>query len=98
MEELTKIVDIQLRRLQAQLDRGRADAPGHRRGQGSSWPRRASTRPTAPGRSKRVIQQRLANPLANLLLAGQAADGSTVHIDWNGHDFTFNVTQPAATS
>ena len=31
--------------------RGRADAPHHRRGQGPAGRRRASTRPTAPGRS-----------------------------------------------
>ena len=36
MDELTKIVDIQLRRLETPARRGRADAPRHRRGQGAT--------------------------------------------------------------
>jgi ATP-dependent Clp protease ATP-binding subunit ClpB len=39
---------------------------------------------------KRVIQQRLANPLAVALLEQRIADGDTVEIDWNGQEFRFD--------
>jgi ATP-dependent Clp protease ATP-binding subunit ClpB len=38
---------------------------------------------------KRTIQQRLENPLAAELLAGQFTDGDTIRIDANAHTFTF---------
>jgi ATP-dependent Clp protease ATP-binding subunit ClpB len=38
---------------------------------------------------KRVIQQRLENPLASELLAGKFADGDTIKIDAKQHRFTF---------
>jgi len=38
---------------------------------------------------KRTIQQRLENPLAARLLAGEFADGDTVKIDAEAHRFTF---------
>jgi len=41
-----------------------------------------------------VIQQRLANPLATLLLEQKINPGDTVQIDWNGHDFTFSAAVP----
>ncbi len=39
---------------------------------------------------KRVIQQRLANPLANALLGGRMQEGDVVEIDHDGSDFTFH--------
>ena len=45
---MTQIVDFQLRRLEHQLAEAEL-SPDQRRGQGD-WPRKASTRPTAPGR------------------------------------------------
>jgi ATP-dependent Clp protease ATP-binding subunit ClpB len=38
---------------------------------------------------KRVIQQRLENPLAAELLAGKFTDGDTIKIDARQHQFTF---------
>jgi len=38
---------------------------------------------------KRVIQQRLANPLATALLEQKVDAGDMVEIGWNGHEFTF---------
>ena len=46
-----RIVDIQLARLRAAAGRAPHRARGHRRGRGAAGPRRATTRPSAPGRS-----------------------------------------------
>ena len=53
----------------------------------SPW--RATTRPTAPGRLKRVIQQRIQNPLAVELLKQEFPAGSRVKIDYTDGDFAF---------
>ena len=45
---------------------------------------------------KRVIQQRLANPLATALLEQKINPGDTVEIDWDGHEFTFTPTHAEA--
>jgi ATP-dependent Clp protease ATP-binding subunit ClpB len=39
---------------------------------------------------KRVIQQRLANPLATALLERKIQEGEVVAIDWTGGEFTFH--------
>ena len=49
-----------------------------RRGHG--WPTRATIRPTARGRLKRVIQKYVQDPLAEQILAGQVLDGAAVDI------------------
>jgi ATP-dependent Clp protease ATP-binding subunit ClpB len=41
---------------------------------------------------KRVIQQQIQNPLASELLKGEFAEGSTVRIDFDGEEFTFEPT------
>ncbi len=38
---------------------------------------------------KRVIQQRIENPLASKILSGEFADGDTVKVDYQGKSFTF---------
>ena len=40
---------------------------------------------------KRIIQQRLVNPLASALIDGRAAPGGTVEIDAVGDEFTFSI-------
>ena len=47
---------------------------------------------------KRVIQQRLANPLATALLEEKIAEGDTVEIGWDParHDFSLTPTKSAA--
>ena len=44
---------------------------------------------------KRVIQQRLQNPLATELLKGPQAEGSLVRIDFYDDEFTFEVNEEA---
>ncbi|ADV61299.1 ATP-dependent chaperone ClpB [Isosphaera pallida ATCC 43644] len=40
---------------------------------------------------KRIIQQRLVNPLASALIDGRAAPGGTIEIDAVGDEFTFSI-------
>ena len=44
---------------------------------------------------KRVIQQRLANPLATQILDGRLESGSSIEIDWKDDDFTFSPLNAA---
>jgi len=46
---------------------------------------------------KRVIQQRIQNPLATALLKGEVQDGGRVTVDFDGDNFTFATTAPGAT-
>jgi ATP-dependent Clp protease ATP-binding subunit ClpB len=92
MNELAKVVDIQLKRLERQLvETGltlhvtdRAKARLAEEGFDPAY----GARPL-----KRVIQQRLANPLAVALLEQRIADGDTVEIDWNGQEFRFDSSR-----
>jgi ATP-dependent Clp protease ATP-binding subunit ClpB len=40
---------------------------------------------------KRVIQQRLENPIASRILAGEIEDGQTITVDYEGKSFTFGA-------
>jgi ATP-dependent Clp protease ATP-binding subunit ClpB len=92
--ELRAIVDIQLVGLRHRL--GQRDmklevtdeAKTHLAEEG--WDPTYGARPL-----KRVIQQRLENPLASKLLAGEYVPGDTVYIDANGSNFTFSKHAPA---
>ncbi len=96
MEELTQIVSIQLRRLEAQMTEAgltlrisdAAKAELAREGFDPAF----GARPL-----KRVIQQRLANPMATAVLEGKATPGSVIQIDWDGEKFTFSTETQAAT-
>jgi ATP-dependent Clp protease ATP-binding subunit ClpB len=88
MEELTRIVAIQIRRLQAQL----ADAGLSIQLSNGAQKELASEGfdPTYGARPlKRILQQRIANPLATALLEDRIKQGSTIEVGWDGHDFTF---------
>ncbi len=86
MKELTEVVAIQLRRLQGQLaeagltirvtDAARAQLA--KEGFDPAY----GARPL-----KRVIQQRIANPLATALLEQKVREGDVVEVDWTGTDF-----------
>jgi ATP-dependent Clp protease ATP-binding subunit ClpB len=97
MEELTKIVDIQLRRLEAQLAeaglslRITDEAKEHLAREG--FDPAYGARPL-----KRVIQQRLANRLATALLEQKISEGDTVEIGWDAQpqEFTFTSVGTAA--
>ncbi len=100
MAELTKIVDIQLRRLEAQMSEAGlslqiSDAAKRQLAEEGFDPAYGA-RPL-----KRIIQQRLANSLATALLGGKVGAGQTVAIDWNGSEFTFEAAtapEPEPTS
>jgi ATP-dependent Clp protease ATP-binding subunit ClpB len=87
--ELTKIVDIQLRRLERQLSEAgltlRVTQTARARLADEGFEPAFGARPL-----KRVIQQRLANPLANSLLEQKVHEGDVVEIDFSGAEFTFN--------
>ena len=46
---------------------------------------------------KRVIQQRLENPLATEILRGEYDEGSAIRVDWDNHDFVFTRDDTATT-
>ncbi len=86
MQELTKIVDIQLKRLERQLAEAgltlRVTAEARTRLANEGFDPTYGARPL-----KRIIQQRLANPLATALLEQKIEENSVVEIAWNGEDF-----------
>ena len=88
MEDLTKIVEIQLRRLEGQLTEAgltvRITDSAKKQLADEGFDPAYGARPL-----KRIIQQRLANPLATALLDGSIAPGREVVIDWDGAEFTF---------
>ena len=89
MKELTRIVDIQLRRLEHQLTEAGlkltiTDEAKARLAEEGFDPAYGA-RPL-----KRIIQQRLANPLATALLDGRIKTGDTLRIDWENGEFTFH--------
>ena len=93
MEHLTKIVDIQLRRLQGQLTEAgltvKVTDAAKKQLADEGFDPTYGARPL-----KRIIQQRLANSLATALLEGRISNGSAVEIDWDGGEFTFNAPTP----
>jgi ATP-dependent Clp protease ATP-binding subunit ClpB len=97
LKELAQVVDIQLKRLERQLaDTGlilRVSDRARSRLAEEGFDPAYGARPL-----KRVIQQRLANPLATALLERRIDDGDIVEIDWNGSDFTFSPVEPARTA
>ena len=95
-EELSRIVEIQLRRLEGQMTEAgltlRLTDEAKERLAEEGFDPAYGARPL-----KRVLQQRLANPLASALLDGRFGPGSVVRVDWDGKDFTFTPAEaPAA--
>jgi ATP-dependent Clp protease ATP-binding subunit ClpB len=88
LKELTKVVEIQFRRLERQLaETGlslRITERARARLAEEGFDPAYGARPL-----KRVIQQRLANPLATALLERRVQEGEVVEIDWNGSEFVF---------
>ena len=95
-EDLKAIVAIQLHRLQARLaERDLSlsmtdDATAALAGEG--YDPQFGARPL-----KRIIQQRLENPIATRILAGEISPGDTVEVDYQGGAFKFKRSQPAET-
>ena len=88
-EQLAKIVDVQLRHLRKRLaDRGMGldvTPEAKRLLAEEGYDPQFGARPL-----KRLIQQRIENPLASKLLAGEFEEGDTIRVGVNrsGHDFT----------
>jgi ATP-dependent Clp protease ATP-binding subunit ClpB len=87
-EDLGQIVDIQLARLRKRLaERGMllhlSDAAKAQLAS-EGWDPSFGARPL-----KRTIQQRIENPLASRILAGELGDGDTVEVEYTGNSFTF---------
>jgi ATP-dependent Clp protease ATP-binding subunit ClpB len=87
MEELTQIVDIQLRRLEGQLAEAGINiqiTPEARRELADEGYDPANgARPL-----KRVIQQRIGNRIASALLSETIPQNGKLEVGWNGEDFT----------
>jgi ATP-dependent Clp protease ATP-binding subunit ClpB len=89
-DEIRKIVDLQVERLVKLLEQ---------RGYGLEVGERARAEIAARGYDpangarplKRVIQNELQNRLATELLRGQFPEGSTIRIDYDGDEFTFEA-------
>jgi len=87
-EHLEKIVDIQLRyladRLKARNLHVEFTAAARKLLMDEGYDPAFGARPL-----KRVIQQRLENPLATELIAGNFAEGDTIRVDAEQHRFAF---------
>ncbi len=88
MEELTKVVEIQLKRLGRQLAEVglsiQVTAAARKRLADEGFDPTYGARPL-----KRVIQQRISNPLAQSLLEQKVKSGETIEIDWQNGEFVF---------
>jgi ATP-dependent Clp protease ATP-binding subunit ClpB len=88
LEELTKIVAIQLRRLEAQLAEAgitiRVTDLAKRKLAEEGFDPTYGARPL-----KRIIQQRIANRLASSLLTESIGESGTVEVGWDRGEFTF---------
>jgi ATP-dependent Clp protease ATP-binding subunit ClpB len=93
-EQLTLIVDVQLehlrKRLRARSLRLTLTDAARRLLADEGYDPTLGARPL-----KRVIQQRLENPLAQRILSGDFAEGDTIHVDVDErkHDFTFDKSR-----
>ena len=96
MAELTKIVAIQMKRLEAQMTEAgltiRVSDAARTQLADEGFDPAYGARPL-----KRLIQQRIANPMASALLEGRFGPGSTVEIGWDGSAFTFDPAETATT-
>jgi len=91
MEHMTSIVDIQLKRLEALLaDRDIAIALDEA---AKTLLAREGFDPAYGARPlKRVIQKRLQDPIARLILQGEIKDGATIQVSASGDTLTVNGT------
>jgi ATP-dependent Clp protease ATP-binding subunit ClpB len=83
--DIERIVHIQLRHLAARLAARRLTLDVSE--DAAAWLARAGYDPTYGARPlKRVIQRRIADPLALALLEGRYSEGDTVHVDVAGDE------------
>jgi ATP-dependent Clp protease ATP-binding subunit ClpB len=87
-EQIRRIVDLQIQRVQRQLEQNglRLEVTETARNAIAAQ----GYDPTYGARPlKRVIQQRIQNPLATELLKGEFTEGDTIRVDYVDEDFTF---------
>ncbi len=92
-DEIRKIVGLQLRHLSKRLEENGLKLSVSE----SAIDEIASAGydPTYGARPlKRVIQRKIQNPLATALLRNTYEEGATVHVDFNGSEFTFSDQTP----
>lgn len=86
--QVAKIVDLQLNRLESQLERRglalEVTPAARQQIAAEGYDPSYGARPV-----KRVIQQSVQNPLATELLKGEYPEGAAVVVDYNGDQFTF---------
>jgi ATP-dependent Clp protease ATP-binding subunit ClpB len=96
-DQIGRIVDLQLLRLEEQLAQQEVSIEvtdaARKQIASEGYDPVYGARPL-----KRVIQQRLQNPLATEILRGRIPAGSGVKIDYEGEDFTFTPMAAAAAS
>lgn len=90
-DQLTRIVDVQLDHLRKRLAtrnlKLQISEPAKRLLAEEGYDPNFGARPL-----KRVIQHRLENPIASMILKGEYAEGATIRVDVDAarHDFTFS--------
>ncbi len=94
VDQLTAIVDIQLRRLERRLSERRVTlevtGPARKLLAQRGWDPVYGARPL-----KRAIQRLVQDPLAMMLLEGKFSEGDTVTVDANGDELTFTKSTSA---
>src|SRR5581483_9029042 len=90
-EDLKKIVDVQLRTLEQKIKERKFSLKLSDEAKDllclEGYDQVYGARPL-----KRLIQQRIMNPLAEKLLAGEVKEGDTVKIEVQGSEFSFKVS------
>ena len=92
--EIREIVDLQLAKLEQQLEEEGYAAGSVRGREGGAWPLKGTIQSTAARPLKRVIQQRLQNALANEILAGNFPEGCKIHVDTQADGFVLHDDCP----
>jgi ATP-dependent Clp protease ATP-binding subunit ClpB len=92
--QIRKIVDLQVERLQRQLQQSNLQLDVTDEARDAIATRGYD--PTYGARPlKRVIQQQIQNPLAAEILKGQFPEGSIVRVDYREGEFTFELETAA---
>jgi ATP-dependent Clp protease ATP-binding subunit ClpB len=94
-QQIRKIVDLQIERLQKQLEQANLQLEVTELARNEIASRGYD--PTYGARPlKRIIQQQIQNPLANEILRGEFPEGSMVRVDFRDGEFTFErASEPA---
>jgi ATP-dependent Clp protease ATP-binding subunit ClpB len=91
-EQIRKIVDLQIARLQRQLEQANLQLEVTDEARDAIAARGYD--PTYGARPlKRIIQQQIQNPLASEILKGEFPEGSAVRVDFRNDDFTFELAR-----